>query len=229
MDFKLYETQLCSSIENEVDKLIQANLQLKIRARSRAGAEISDFLEGIFVEAINNGHQYLSDAQQSPRGATKNPYDAKCYFEFMSRKELIWIDFKAFKISSVDSNPDIGTPNKVINFIKEGNFYLIFVLVYYDENEEGLKFEKYNDVYTKVYPLKDVNRNFRLNPKPQLQVNIAAKPEYRTREEFIRLFIQKHKESYQRQQISIEKKLDLLDGISTQLIESNKESEERGY
>ncbi|MGO4272945.1 hypothetical protein AB4Z22_24415, partial [Paenibacillus sp. TAF58] len=107
MDFKVYENQLCKSIEQEVEKIIQSNLHLNIRAKSRAGAEISDYLEEIFVDAINNnGHPYLSQAKQAPKGATKNPYDAKCDFDFIGRKELIWIDFKAFKISSTDSNPD---------------------------------------------------------------------------------------------------------------------------
>ena len=27
----------------------------------------------------------------------------------MDREEEIWIDFKAFKITNMDSNPDIGT------------------------------------------------------------------------------------------------------------------------
>jgi len=228
LDFKAYEDQLCKSIAHEVENIIQSNLHLNIRAKARAGAEISDYLEEQFVLAVNdNSNPYLSDAVQAPRGATKNPYDAMCFFDFMERKEVIWIDFKAFKTSSLDSNPDIGTPNKVIKFIKEGHFYLVFVLAYYEEDGDGLKFVKVNENYTKVYPLKDVNRTFRLNPKPQLQVNMAAEPEYRTREEFIELLIQKHRESYDRNIISLNEKIDKLDDTYTQLINSNRNSENR--
>lgn len=228
VDFKAYEKQLCKSIEQEVEKIIQANLHLNIRAKARAGAEISDYLEEHFVISINNNnHPYLTDAEQAPRGATKNPYDAKCYFDYMGRKELIWIDFKAFKTSSLDSNPDIGTPNKVIKFIKEGHFYLIFVLAYYEEDGEGLKFVEHSGKYTKVYPLKDVNHTFRLNPKPQLQVNMSAEPEYRTREQFIELLIQKHRESYNRNIIALNQKIDKLDDIYIQLINSNRDSEKQ--
>jgi|SRR5699024_8701901 len=228
MDFKKYEEQLCKSIEKEVDKIIKSKLHLNIRARSRAGAEISDYLEEQFVLAVNNNNDpYLSDGVQAPRGFTKNPFDAMCFFDFMGRKEVIWIDFKAFKTTSLNSNPDIGTPKKVIRFINEGNFYLVFVLAYYEEDGDGLKFVENNGKYTKVYPLKDVNRTFRLNPKPQLQVNMSAEPEYRTREEFIKLLIQKHRESYDRNIKALNEKIDKLDDVYTQLINTNRESEKR--
>ena len=228
MDFKKYEEQLCKSIEKEVDKIIKSKLHLNIRARSRAGAEISDYLEEQFVLAVNNNNDpYLSDGVQAPRGSTKNPFDAMCFFDFMGRKEVIWIDFKAFKTTSLNSNPDIGTPKKVIRFINEGNFYLVFVLAYYEEDGDGLKFVENNGKYTKVYPLKDVNRTFRLNPKPQLQVNMSAEPEYRTREEFIKLLIQKHRESYDRNIKALNEKIDKLDDVYTQLINTNRESEKR--
>lgn len=225
-DFKQYETQLCNDIEEIIDYIIQSKKYLNIPVRSRAGAEVSDYLEESFVNYLkNNRHEHISNPVASPPGATKNPWDAKCEFEFMGRNELIWIDFKAFKISSANSNPDIGTPTKVIKFINEGNFYLIYVLVYYDAHNSGLQFKKYNGEYTKVYPLKDVNHTFRLNPKPQLQVNIAAEPEYRTRREFIDLLITKHKEAYNRQKKALTKKIKLIDEIHTQLIDTNNESE----
>jgi len=75
--------------------------------------------------------------------------------------------------------------------------------------------------------LKDVNHSFRLNPKPQLQVNISAEPEYRTREEFIKLLFQKMQESYTRQEISITKKKEKLVSLLPELIKCNEESEER--
>lgn len=227
MDFKIYEEQLCKSIEQVVDKIIQMKLHLNISAKARAGAEISDYLEEQFVLSVNNGSGYLTDAFQAPRGATKNPFDAKCLFNFMERQEVIWIDFKAFKISSLDSNPDIGTPNKVIKFIKEGNFYLIYVLAYYEEDGDGLKFVKYNGNYTKVYPLKNVNHTFRWNTKNQFQVNMSAEPEYRTREEFVEMLIQKLKEGYARNLIKLQDKIDKLDDTYSQLINSNRNSEKR--
>lgn len=225
-DFKTYETQLCKSIEEVVDGIVQSNLSLNISAKSRAGAELSDYLEDKFVEILkNNGNEYISNPVGSPKGSTKNPWDAKCEFDFMGRNELVWIDFKAFKVSSVDSNPDIGTPKKIIKFIQEGHFYLIFVMVYYDATLDGLEFAKYHGKYTKVYPLKDVNHTFRLNPKPQLQVNIAAEPEYRTREEFVKLLMKKHRESYKRQELALLKKSEDIDKIETDLIKANKKAE----
>lgn len=225
-DFKIYEEQLCKSIEEVVDGIVQSHLNLNISAKSRAGAELSDYLEDKFVEVLKeNDNEYISNPVGSPKGSTKNPWDAKCEFEFMGRKEIIWIDFKAFKVSSVDSNPDIGTPKKVIKFIQEGNFYLVFVMVYYDATSDGLEFAKYKGEYTKVYLLKDVNHTFRLNPKPQLQVNIAAEPEYRTREEFIDLLMEKHRQSYERQEKALIKKLKTIDEIQADLIDSNRKAE----
>src|SRR5690606_31869448 len=113
--------------------------------------------------------------------------------------EEIWIDFKALKVSSADSNPDIGTPSKVAALISNGNFYLLYVLVYYREHKNGLEFVEFKGAKVKSYFLKDINRTFRRNPKNQLQVNISAEPEYRTREEFINVFIEKLEESHKRQ------------------------------
>ena len=229
MDFKKYETFLCEELTRIVLEIINENKQLEISARARAGAEISDFLEGKFKEKVNDEKvsSFIYDAAGSPQGKTKNPWDARCKFNYMNREEEVWIDFKAIKISSVDSNPDIGTPSKIISFIENGNFYLVYIIVYYVGIESGLQFEEYNEKFVKTYLLKDVNHSFRLNPKPQLQVNISAEPEYRTREEFIKLLFQKMQDSYTRQETSITKKKENLVSLLPELIKCNEESEER--
>jgi len=226
LNFKKYEAQLVNDISNVFNQIIECEPFLNIRAKSRAGAEISEYLEDKFVEFVNKRiYQNLSNPDKSPKGATKNPFDAKCDFTFESRQEIIWIDIKAFKLSSIDSNPDIGTINKVISFINHGNFYILFVLVFYNEESEGLKFIKLNGKFTKTYLLKNVSKTFRLNPKNQLQVNMKAEPEYRTREEFIKLLQEKHSQCLYRMIESSNKKLKTIDEIYLQLLEKNKEVE----
>lgn len=223
MDFKKYEIKLADEVAKVFETIIENNTHLNIRARSRAGAEISDFLEDKFVELVNrNKLNFLSAAEKSPVGATKNPFDAKSFFSFLKRKELIWVDIKAFKISSADSNPDIGTINKVLKFIKEGNFYIVFALVYYEGDERGLKFIKKDGKFTKVYLLKDVNATVRLNPKNQLQVNVSAQPQYRTRKEFIDLLKQKQCECHKRM---IKKSTETIKGIDDIYIKLHKINE----
>ena len=121
------------------------------------------------------------------------------FFSFNNHIEEIWIDFKAFKLSGVDSNPDIGTPNKIIKFIEDGGFYLLYIHVFYEEHHSGLKFVQYNGYSVKSYFLKDISPTFRRTPTNQLQVNISAKPQYRTREEFIELLMDKLREGLVRQ------------------------------
>ena len=142
-------------------------------------------------------HTYFNKSQYSPEGATKNPWDAMTYFCIKGHEELVWIDFKAVKVSSADSNPDIGTPDKIINLINQGYFYLAYIFVYYEETENGLKFVKNeDDELVKIYFLKDINATFRRNPKNQLQVNISAQPQNRTRAEFINILFDKIVESH---------------------------------
>jgi len=226
MTTKEFETELVKEIDAIVNTIIEKNINLSISAKSRAGAEISDFLEEQFVLEVNHS-KTIDDAESSPKGKTKNPWDARCNFEINGLKEDIWIDFKALKISSADSNPDIGTPNKVVNFIKNGSFYLIFVLVYYVEAATGITFKKYENVFTKTYLLKDVSHTFRRNPKNQLQVNMNAKPEYRSREEFIKLLMKKLRESHARQIEISHKALAENFDIEQDLINKNMKSESK--
>jgi len=218
-----FEKFTVSVLDKIIRKIITDKLELNISAKSRAGAEISDYLERKFVEYSKNSND-IFNPESAPRGKTKNPWDARCNVRFKDISEEIWIDFKCIKKSAVDSNPDIGSPNKVINFIKNSNFYLIFILVYYVENGDTMRFVTHNDEYTKSYFLKDINHTFRRNPKNQLQVNINAEPEYRTRKDFIELLMKKIKESHYRQ---INISINALNGIEKnrkELISANQES-----
>lgn len=224
MDIQEYESLITESLDAVIEKIIKDNKTVNIRAYSRAGAEISDWLEEKFVEYTKDSEKF-KNSEFSPKGHTKNPWDARTVFIHNDISEEIWIDFKAFKLSSVDSNPDIGTPNKIIKFIEDGNFYHAFIYVYYESNEDDIEFVQYKNHYTKIYFLKDVNDSVRRNPKNQLQVNIASNPTYRSREEFINLLMEKIKESHIRQINISNKALDELDDVKTQLINKNKESE----
>jgi hypothetical protein len=224
MDIKNFEKFIIEEFDKLILQIIKDYPELNISAKARAGAEVSDFLEEKFVE-YSSKNKFFKDSEQSPRGATKNPWDARTMFCFKNIQEIIWIDFKALKISGKDSNPDIGTPNKIINFIKEGNFYLVYIYVFYEETKKGLKFVKINNSYTESYFLKDINHTFRRNPKNQLQVNMSAPPEYRTRKEFVKLLMRKIKESHERQIKISEKALKNFTADEKILLEKNKESE----
>lgn len=166
----------------------------------------------------------------APGGATKNPWDAMTHFSVKGHEEIIWIDFKAVKVSSADSNPDIGTPDKIFSLINSGYFYLVYIFVYYQETKEGLKFVQNTDnEMVKIYFLKDINHTFRRNPKNQLQVNISAKPELRTRVEFINLLFDKIEESHKRQIAISNKALEQIakGDIKKKLIELNILAEEK--
>jgi len=224
MDIKNFEKLVIEKLDKVILKIIKDYPQLKISAKARAGAEISDFLEEKFVE-YSRSNKFFENSEKSPKGATKNPWDAKTIFCCKNIQEIIWIDFKALKILGKDSNPDIGTPNKIISFIKEGNFYLLYVYVFYEETNNGLKFVKLNNKYAKLYFLKDISHTFRRNPKNQLQVNMSEPSEYRTREEFVKLLMRKIKESHERQIKISQKTLKKLSAEEKILLRKNKESE----
>lgn len=229
MDIKEFEAIALSELKKVVTGILEKNAQPNISARSRAGAEISALLEEQFVVETAN-HQYFQKSVGSPSGATKHPWDAMTYFCIKGHEEVIWIDFKAVKVSSADSNPDIGTPDKIIDLIYSGFFYLAYIFVYYEETQAGLKFVKNPDnEYVKIYFLKDISSTFRRNPKNQLQVNISAKPVERTREEFINVLFEKIEESHKRQiEISTKALEQIAKGhTKAKLIEINKLSEEK--
>lgn len=185
------------------DILREYNFIVPISAHSRAGAEISHFLEDNFVHHLSlHKHQRIYNPHSSPKGNTKHPFDFcfnyKCSdFHF---DDLIWGDIKAINIFYKDSNPDLGTPEKVIKFIMDGHFYLMFVLIQYQSIEEQqIEFLSFEDGrYVHCIFLKDIHHSVRINPKPQFQVNIHEPEEYRTRTEFLDLFYKKYQESIKR-------------------------------
>ncbi len=222
-----FESKILSELDTIVTNIIKSTNSLSISAKSRAGAEISAWIEKEFVKATQN-HQYFTNSEAAPAGQTKNPWDARTFFKTNHQKtEEIWIDFKAIKITNTDSNPDIGTPNKIIKFIEQGNFYIVYIYIYYQATDNGLEFVKHNDKYTKTYFLKDIHHTFRRNPKNQLQVNINRDIEYRSREEFINLLYEKLAESHKRQIEISTKILTELQEEKQKLIEINKKSTQK--
>lgn len=157
MEIKDFEKLILAELKTVVEKIISKNPSPNISAKSRAGAEISSLLEEEFVKETAN-HKYFKNSISSPAGATKNPWDAMTHFSIKGHDEEIWIDFKAVKVSSADSNPDIGTPDKIIDLIYSGFFYLAYIFVYYKETKEGLEFVKNaENTFVKLYFLKDIN------------------------------------------------------------------------
>jgi len=168
-----------------------------------------------FVEQANkNICSNISNPECSPEGATKNPYDIKFIYKVNKFEELIWGDIKAFNSKYKDSNPDLGTINKVIKFILEGHFYIVFILMEYTAtNGNSIYFEKYPDtnLCVKIELLKDIHRSFRINPKNQLQVNYKESFAYRSKKDFILLLEKRYKESYMRRLKTAKKKLKEMD------------------
>ena len=219
MNIKEFEDLMKKDLEIAFSEVLKKyNYILPISSKSRGGAEISDYLEDGIVEYFKiNKHDRIYNVEGAPKGKTKNPYDFRFNYknEQFNFDDLIWGDIKATKKSYKDSNPDLGTPKKMINFMLDGHFYLVFVFVEYDSTDDGntkfIPFE--NGKYVKITFLKDINHTVRINPKPQFQVNINESEEYRTKEEFINLFLKKYKESIERIIKSKTKQKNQLDNI----------------
>jgi hypothetical protein len=199
MDIKAYETLIITQLDELVGNIINTNPELNIAVKKgeRVGDGISKFLENKFVE-FTRKHEYFRDSIASPEGKTKNPFDVQTFFEMSNHRELLWIDFKAINLDNEDTNPDSGTPDKVLTLMNSGYFYLVYILVYYKGNETGLDFVKNKEVFVKSYFLKDVSSTMRITPANQMQVNGFAEPIYRTREEFLYFLLQKKIESNER-------------------------------
>lgn len=199
MDIQAYETLITTKLDELVENIINTNPKLNIAVKKgeRVGDGISKFLENKFVKFTQN-HQYFKESLASPEGKTKNPFDVQTIFEINKHKELIWIDFKAINIENDDTNPDSGTPDKVLNLIEQGYFYLAYILVYYKGSEEGLDFVTHNGTRVKSYFLKNISATMRITPANQMQVNGFAEPVYRTREQFLNFLLQKKIESNER-------------------------------
>lgn len=199
MDIQAYETLITTQIDELVGNIINTNPKLNIAVKKgeRVGDGISKFLENKFVEFTQN-NQYFKESLASPEGKTKNPFDVETIFEINGHKELIWIDFKAVNVENDDTNPDSGTPDKVITLMQNGYFYLAYIIVYYQGFENGLEFVKHNNLYVKSYFLKNVSPTMRITPANQMQVNGFSETVYRTREEFLDFLLQKKIESNER-------------------------------
>lgn len=223
MPLRCFEEKMRLEIDGLVSAIVAAAGVLPIRAKSRAGAEISDWLEDRFVEAAK-GSNLLVDAEAAPKGKTMHPWDARAFFTLAGREE-VWIDFKAIKVSFSDSNPDIGTPEKVIKLIKRGSFYIIYLFVFYRECLDGLEFVEVDGSLTKTYFLKDISPTVRRHPKNQLQVNVSAAPVYRSREEFVSLLMTKIREGHLRSMEASTRKLAMLSGLENELQAANSVSE----
>lgn len=199
MDIQVYETLIISQIDCVIRDIITENPQLKIKVKKgeRVGDGISKFLENKFVGFTKN-NAYFKNSLASPEGKTKNPFDVETIFEINGHRELIWIDFKAVNKDNDDTNPDSGTPDKVITLMQNGHFYLAYVIVYYQGCEDGLDFVAHNGIFVKSYFLKNVSRTMRITPANQMQVNGFSETVYRTREEFLDFLVQKKIESNER-------------------------------
>lgn len=199
MDIQEYEKLITDQLDELVGNIISQNPKLNIAVKKgeRVGDGISKFLENKFVE-FSNDHEYFCDSIASPEGKTKNPFDVQTVFKIKDHEELIWIDFKAVNVDNEDTNPDSGTPDKIITLIQNGHFYLAYIIVYYKGSDNGLEFVENDNKLVKSYFLKNVSSTMRITPANQMQVNGFSETVYRTREEFLDFLLQKKIESNER-------------------------------
>lgn len=199
MDIQEYEKLITDQLDELVGNIISQNPKLNIAVKKgeRVGDGISKFLENKFVE-FSNDHEYFCDSIASPEGKTKNPFDVQTVFKIKNHEELIWIDFKAVNVDNEDTNPDSGTPDKIITLIQNGYFYLAYIIVYYKGSDNGLEFVENDNKFVKSYFLKNVSSTMRITPANQMQVNGFSETVYRTREEFLDFLLQKKIESNER-------------------------------
>ena len=82
-------------------------------------------LEDKFVD-IAEQQEKIIEVAGAPKGATKNPYDIYFIYELNKQEqELIWIDIKATNAAYKNSNPDMGTYKKFLDFFKNRNYFAI--------------------------------------------------------------------------------------------------------
>ena len=118
MEIKKYEDDLINELELVVKGIISENPKLNIAVKKgeRVGDAISKFFEDNFVAKTQN-HKCFSNSEASPTGKTKNPWDARTDYTVQGFKQDVWIDFKAVNVDNDDTNPDSGTPDKIIKHI----------------------------------------------------------------------------------------------------------------
>lgn len=214
MELKTYEALLKLEVQNLVNRIIQETpvLPIDVKQGERVGDSISKFLENKFVDYANQTSNFLN-TQFSPIGKTKNPWDVETTFNHQDHKELVWIDFKAINIENDNSNPDSGTPNKVFELmLVQNSFYLMYVVVFYKGlgPNQGLEFMEYEGQKVKTLLLKDVEQHMHITPANQIQFNIFASENYRTRDEFLKFFFDKLVQCNERRIEDAQQKLQLL-------------------
>jgi hypothetical protein len=216
MDIKEFETLIIEQLDEIIENIINENpsLNISVKKGERVGDGISKFLEHKFV-AFTETHPFFKESLASPEGKTKNPFDVQTIFQINGHKELIWIAFKAINVENEDTNPDSGTPDKVILLMQSGYFYLAYIIVYYQGIRNGLEFIKHNNAYVKSYFLKNISPTMRITPANQIQVNGFAETVYRTREEFLDFLLQKKIESNERK---LKKALNELENFKTGIL-----------
>lgn len=226
-----FEELVKSKIKTVFESIITDNLILHISAKSRVGAEVSEYLQEKFVDYTTN-NPFLSESRSAPPDATKNPWDAQTIFSLPTHNEIIWIDIKSIKLSpdrQTQSSPDMGSANKIYKMLEQGLVYLTYVLVYYTPVDGGLQFVTNQDgEYVKVFFLKDINSKFSRNYKNQLSVDIFLPEEKRTTTECFTLMHNKMRESFHNQKMAAEKGLAEFNNhklISTLHMNERRESE----
>lgn len=88
---------------------------------------------------------------------------------------------------------------------------MAYIFVYYEGEQDHLKFSKYDNEMVKAYFLKDISPTVRITKVNQLQVNYSEKPVYRTRAEFINFLIDKKKQSFERSLKKVQTELENLE------------------
>ena len=103
---------------------------------------ISDYLEDSFVKLLaNNHHPRIYNADSAPKGKTKNSFDFRFYYKYDNDDfhfdDVICGNIKSSKFSYNDSNLDLGIPTKLIKFMLDGHFYLMFVFFEYVSTDDN--------------------------------------------------------------------------------------------
>ncbi|VXD22214.1 hypothetical protein PL8927_740019 [Planktothrix serta PCC 8927] len=199
MDWQQKEEIIINQVTAIFEQIIQENPTLPISVSTRGGAEISYDLESMFVKKTSNLPAF-KEVEVSLPSNTKSPYDLKFIYEFYpGEQELVWIDIKATNLKHKDSNPDMGTYKKFLDFFKKGNYFALYCQIAYRSQGTGMKFvETPQGKMVHVFMLKDIHHSFRIQPNNQLQVNYAVHPEKRSLLEFIDLLQEKLQQSLER-------------------------------
>ena len=209
---KEIENKIINIIKKIVLEILQTEkIEIKVTGKKdRVGASISSFLEEKFCEYVNKKYnEKLIDPKGAPKNKTKNPWDAQVYWKEDRYLIPVWIDFKAINKNMEDSNPDMGSADKIFNMIQQGVFLLLYVEVYYEIDEENKVVLDTKKI--KVYFLHNISKTYRRTPTNQMQVNINEEPDLeRNFDEFLDLHYKKLNESYKRELEKINKKLEKL-------------------